>query len=193
MSDISTIRTLIGDQIQYGTSESEADGTVVDFLLPYAPIYPGSTKVYVAGTQKTVDIDYAVDEDLGLITFLTAPNATVTITAKYTLLSDAQITEIMDLLSVEWPDRTQFIRLTAADCLDIIASNEAMIQKKMRLLDMDTDGPAIAKSLREHAKALREQVRLADKQDESDFDIIEMVYDEDSFLEKIVKDLEREG
>jgi hypothetical protein len=52
------------------------------------------------------------------------------------------------------------VRLAAADALDAIASSETLILKKISQLSgsLVTDGPAVAKALREHAKALREQV-----------------------------------
>jgi hypothetical protein len=50
------------------------------------------------------------------------------------------------------------IKLAAAQALDSIASNEALVSKRIRTLDLQTDGPAVAKSLREHATALRDQV-----------------------------------
>lgn len=50
------------------------------------------------------------------------------------------------------------VKLAAAQALDTIASNEAMVSKRIKTLDLQTDGPAVAKSLREHATALRDQV-----------------------------------
>ncbi|QLQ16139.1 MAG: hypothetical protein HZY73_11295 [Micropruina sp.] len=54
--------------------------------------------------------------------------------------------------------RTTDCRLAAADALDQIASSEALLSKKITTQDLSTDGPAVAKSLREHAAALRRQV-----------------------------------
>lgn len=188
MSDLSKIRTLIGDQVQYGTSESVQDGSVLDFLLPYAPLVTATTKVYVNAALKTVDVDYTIDEQLGLVTFLTGPVGTVVITAKYHMLSDDEINEMLELNE----DSIHPVRSAAADCLDIIASSETLIQKKLSLLDMNTDGPAIAKSLREHAKSLRDQVKALADDDTGSFEIIEMVYDEPTFVEQLFKGQIRE-
>lgn len=49
------------------------------------------------------------------------------------------------------------LRLAAADALDVIASNEALVQKAMQLLDIRTNGPAVAAELRKHAALLRAQ------------------------------------
>lgn len=65
------------------------------------------------------------------------------------------------------------VKRAAASALDQIASSEALVQKRIRLLDLSTDGPAVAKALREHAAALRDQ---ADKEEvEGAFDWAEMV------------------
>lgn len=50
------------------------------------------------------------------------------------------------------------VKLAAAQALDAIASNEALVSKRIKTLDLQTDGPAVAESLRDHATALREQV-----------------------------------
>ena len=66
------------------------------------------------------------------------------------LLSDAQITS---LLTLEGDN----VRLAAAQALDIIATSEVLVSKKIRTQDLQTDGPAVAKELRERAEALRAQ------------------------------------
>jgi len=43
----------------------------------------------------------------------------------------------------------------AALALDTIASNESLVQKASRLVDFQTNGPAVAADLRAHAAALR--------------------------------------
>lgn len=60
------------------------------------------------------------------------------------------------------------VNLAGAKALETIAASEALVQKKMKLLDITTDGPAVAKSLREAAAILREQ-----SDSEGDIDFIE--------------------
>lgn len=183
MSDLSLVRTLIGDNPQYQVAEEEGDGLTVEFLMPNAPIYPGTAKVRVGGSLKTVGVDYAIDELLGLVTFTGAPgvNATVGISSQYTMLSDSQIADLLAQYDF------QAARLAAADALDIIASSEVLIQKRIKMMDFQTDGPAEATALRAHAKSLREQVFSA-KMDESDFEIAEQVNDGFGLKEVILKD-----
>lgn len=68
------------------------------------------------------------------------------------------------------------ILLAAASALDTIASSEALILKKIRLLDVTTDGPAVAKALRDHANKLREESLTDDGV--GAFDIAEWVVDD---------------
>ena len=65
------------------------------------------------------------------------------------------------------------VKRAAATALDQIASSEALIQKRIKLLDLQTDGPAVAKALREHAAALRQQAD--DEEITGAFDYAEMV------------------
>lgn len=60
--------------------------------------------------------------------------------------------EIEAFLALEGP-----VKLAAAQALDTMASNEAMVSKKIRTLDLQTDGPAVAASLRASATELRRQ------------------------------------
>lgn len=190
MSDLLTVRTLIADPPQYGVSTQAADGTNVEFVTPNTPIIPGSAKVYVAGVLQTLGSDYTIDESIGLITFGTAPGSglEVTISITYSILSDDQLQSMLDLNV----DSLDPVRLAAADCLDIIASSEVLIQKKIKLLDLQTDGPAEAKELRAHAKSLRDLVYSPDYEEPS-LDIIEQINDTAGWKEKIVKDWMREG
>lgn len=66
------------------------------------------------------------------------------------LLEDAEITA---LLALEASD----VRRAAATALELIASSEALVSKKIRTQDLSTDGPAVARELRERAAQLRVQ------------------------------------
>ena len=50
------------------------------------------------------------------------------------------------------------VKLAAAQALDAIASSEALISKKITVDGQSTDGPSVAKELRERASGLRTQV-----------------------------------
>jgi len=49
------------------------------------------------------------------------------------------------------------IRLAAASALEAIAANEALVLKKLVMLDTETDGPAVAAALIKLAASYREQ------------------------------------
>lgn len=91
------------------------------------------------------------------------------------LLTDAQITALLTLESGN-------VRLAAAQALDTIASSEALVSKKIRTLDLQTDGPAVAKELRERAAGLRKQADSVDPAtgEPFAFDIVD--YDPNAWL-----------
>jgi hypothetical protein len=72
------------------------------------------------------------------------------------------------------------VRLAAAQALDTIASDEALVSKKIKTQDLSTDGPAVAKELRERASELRRQVAEGDADDSGGFHIVE--YDPSAWL-----------
>jgi hypothetical protein len=86
--------------------------------------------------------------------------------------------EIEALLAIEEDD----VRLAAASALEAIAANETLVLKRITALDLTTDGPAVAKSLLEIAKRLRDTVAELPA-----FDIAEMVVDAHSERERLYK------
>lgn len=62
------------------------------------------------------------------------------------------------------PTRAQ-VKRAAADVIDALANNEALVLKKIKTEDLETDGPATANALRAGARALRSQ---ADDEDEAE-------------------------
>lgn len=64
------------------------------------------------------------------------------------------------------PTRAQ-VKRAAADVIDALANNEALVLKKIKTEDLQTDGPATANALRAGARALRQQ---ADDEDAAAFD-----------------------
>ena len=64
------------------------------------------------------------------------------------------------------PTRAQ-VKRAAADVIDALANNEALVLKKIKTEDLQTDGPATANALRAGARSLRQQ---ADDEDAAAFD-----------------------
>jgi hypothetical protein len=66
------------------------------------------------------------------------------------LFTDAQMQAFLDMEGGS-------VRRAAALALETTASSEALVSKKIRTQDLQTDGPAVAAELRARAKTLREQ------------------------------------
>jgi len=64
------------------------------------------------------------------------------------------------------------VRMAAAAALEVIAASEVLVLKKIVNLDLETDGPAVARELRELAKQLRAQETAVGA-----FDIAEQIVD----------------
>lgn len=75
------------------------------------------------------------------------------------LFSDA---EIAGFLALEGDS----VKRAAAQALDTLASNEALVSKVIRTQDLQTDGPKTAAALREHAARLRAQADTSDDEAE---------------------------
>jgi len=82
------------------------------------------------------------------------------------------------------------VKLAAAQALDTMASTEAMILKKIRILDLTTDGPAVAAELRARATVLREQFYSGDGNLP---DTAELVVDQFTFEQRLRNEQLRQG
>ena len=71
------------------------------------------------------------------------------------LLTDAQLEQLLTL-------NGDSVRLAAADALEIIATSEALLSKKITTQDLSTDGPAVAAALLNRAAVLRKQAAETD-------------------------------
>ncbi len=96
--------------------------------------------------------------------------------------------EILALLSIE-----DGVKRATALALETIASDNAMTLKVIRLLDLSTDGAKTSDAILKRAQLLRDQAGVSDESDDDGFDIAEMVYDDFSYREKVVKELIRLG
>lgn len=89
--------------------------------------------------------------------------------------------EITAMLTLEADD----VRCGAALCLETMASDEAYVQKVIKLLELSTNGPQTAKALMDRAARLREQALAAALAAEDEFDWAEMVVNDFSARERI--------
>jgi hypothetical protein len=78
------------------------------------------------------------------------------------------------------------IRHAAAEALDTWATNQALVLKKVMLLDVNVDGPAVAKAMREHAALLREQAYMSST--DAGFEIAEMALGHFSWVEQVTNE-----
>jgi hypothetical protein len=115
-------------------------------------------------------VTYDPATDAGKVRLLCTDTATVEI------FTDAEIAVFLEL-------NGDSILFAAAMALDVIADNEILVQKRIKLLDLSTDGPSEAKELRAHADSLRLQAG-----NDLGFDYVENPVDVFSLREKTIKD-----
>lgn len=89
---------------------------------------------------------------------------------------------------------TNNVLRAAAIALLTIAAQETLLMKRIRLLDLHTDGPAEAKALRELAAVYQEKATLAEAAEAGGtFDYAEMVVDAFTARERLAKEALRSG
>jgi len=100
------------------------------------------------------------------------------------IFSDAEIAAFLSLNSDD-------VRYAAAQALEVIAANEVYVQKRIKILDLWTDGPREAEQLMKLAAQYREQANANATVDEM-FDWAELVYNEFTWVERVNNEFQRE-
>ena len=184
MSLITQIRSLIQDQPLFQTDSVVAIAGQLTFQTKYFPVVDGS--VIITPPSGSAPSFTLTDPQNGRITFGSGALAgTYTFYYNQVILLDSTIQDMIDV-NTDTDNNIADAKVIAADCLDAMAVNMILILKKIKILDLQTDGPAMAKEMRAQAKALRDLVL-----EENVFDMVEMVYDGPSWAEKVFKDWER--
>jgi len=109
-------------------------------------------------TSTPYDLD-----PIGMVRLL----ANDTTDAEDTLFSDDEIAAFLQM-------EAGVVKRAAAQAIDTIADNEALLSKAIRTQDLETDGPKVADALRKRAAALRAQADTeeAKADDAGFFDIV---------------------
>ncbi len=97
------------------------------------------------------------------------------------IFADAEIDAFLTLESSD-------VRRAAALALETIASSEVLVQKRIRLLELTTDGPAESAELLKRAKLLRDQALEAEAGTDSMIDWAEMNLDDFSVRERLINE-----
>ena len=85
------------------------------------------------------------------------------------------------------------VKKAAALALETIASSEVLVQKRIKLLDLSTDGPAESAELLKRAALLRSQADADEEAGYSPFDWAELVYDDFGLRERIIDEALEDG
>lgn len=174
---VATVRLLASDPELFDRYTVTGAGEL-DFQLPHFPVVDGSQTVTVGGVAKAEGGDYAINNGTGVISFTVDPALQVVVTYRYTLLSDA---DIQTLLTLEGDSDY----MAAAQCLEVIATSQALILKVISAMDITTNGAAVAKSLMDRAKSLRERAAASDLETDAGFDWAEQVPNDFAFRERV--------
>ena len=118
---------------------------------------------------------YDLTTDAGKVRMMIPDN----VVARYIFEDD----EVTAFLSIEGAS----IKKATALGLETLASNEALVLKVIRLLDLTTDGAKTSDALLKRAKLLRAQAEDDDTSGAA-FDFAELVYDDFSAREQIINE-----
>jgi len=117
---------------------------------------------------------YDLDTDRGKVRLLCTDSV-----EDYEIFDDDDIDAFLSLES-------DGVKKAAALALETIASSEVLVQKRIKLLDLSTDGPAESAELVKRAGLLRAQAEADEEGEYSPIDYAELVYDPFSWRERLV-------
>lgn len=96
---ISRTRLELGDQPIQFTFKATGDGSTKDFTLQCKPVDPSTLYITVNGTAATTPANYTLEQDIGVVHFVTAPanNAAIVITGtRYRYFTDTDIIKFIN-------------------------------------------------------------------------------------------------
>jgi hypothetical protein len=97
------------------------------------------------------------------------------------MMTDEELTAILGL-------NGNIIALSAATALETMATKHASIMQKIRTLDLQTDGPAVAKALLDRAQLLRKQYQeKVESEEGSDFEIFPVILNANQYEDWLLK------
>ena len=92
--------------------------------------------------------------------------------------NDVEIMGFLTEYTVDLEDPARYqVMFAAADAIDALANNEALVLKKIKTEDLETDGATVANALRTGARALRSRAKEEEAEQQVMFDIIPFRHD----------------
>ena len=100
-TNLELLRKELADPFKYAFDGETGDGETTVFKLSHGKVQSETYAVYVDNNLQTEETDYTIDQDRGLVTFITAPADTKEVEAKYyfAAFSDDEFTEFLALES----------------------------------------------------------------------------------------------
>lgn len=100
LTDLQRLRLKIADRAKAVIDEAlgEGTGSKTVYQCRLSPIVETTDRIYVDGVLQTRDVDYTIDESLGLVTFVAAPASGAEITADYqwVTFTDEELQDMLD-------------------------------------------------------------------------------------------------
>lgn len=92
--------------------------------------------------------------------------------------NDAEIMGFLTEYTMDLEDPARYqVMFAAADAIDALANNEALVLKKIKTEDLETDGATVANALRTGARNLRARAKEEEAEEQVMFDIIPFRHD----------------
>lgn len=118
-TELELLRKMISDPLRRSYDSQEGDGSTVIYKLTHGNISDDSYTVYVNSVEVDETTDYEIDQDEGVVTFVTPPpdGQDVEIKYQYAAFSDTELTNFLAL--------DGSVQKSALRCLDILLWDSA--------------------------------------------------------------------
>lgn len=123
LSNLAQLRLRAGDPYRAFQEQQLGDGSAIIYQLSSFPIQAASETIYIDGAAQSDPGDYGLDDDLGRLTFVSAPGdgAVVQAIGNSSIFSDTELNDVLD--------RRGNVRDALIEVLEILMMNEARREK----------------------------------------------------------------
>ncbi len=149
LSNLQQLRLRAADPYRAFQEQQFGDGSAIIYQLASFPVLAGSETIYIDGSAKADPGDYGLDDDTGVVTWVSAPTegAVVLATGKSSVFSDTELNDILD--------RRGNVRDALIEVIQILMVNNAL-REKWSAGDLSSDPTKVTDNLDKLYKRLIE-------------------------------------
>lgn len=131
LTNLELLRLRAADPYRPFQEQQQGDGSAIIYQLSSYPVRPASETLYIDGASQSDPAEYGLEDDLGRVTWVSAPGAGTAVLAvgEASIFSDTQLNDILTRAGLTPGADAGNILAPLLEVLEILMMNQAMRDK----------------------------------------------------------------